>query len=229
VHSRLIPSRRDVAVAFALDLSASTAVRLPPRPDHEPERILDLERDAVALVAAALQHIGDAYAIYGFSGAGRDNVAVSVVKELRERFSAATLRRLASLVPDHTTRMAPAIRHITEQLDRYDARTRILVVVSDGRPFDIDYGHAYGERALLPYAVADTAKALAEARRRGVRPYLITVDPAGNDYLGAMCEEREYNVITDARDLPESLAQLYLVARDDARTSPPSYSGASST
>jgi len=93
------------------------------------------------------------------------------------------------------------------------AATKILMVISDGRPFDIDYGQQYGEAAVLDYAVADTARALAEARQRGVRPYLVTVDPAGGDYLSEMCDPREYHVIADARDLPAALAQLYVVAR----------------
>lgn len=210
VHARLMEARREVAVAFAIDLSASTAVALPPRPGRPPERVVDLERDAVALVAEALERIGDSYGIWGFSGAGRDGVALSVVKELDEAYSAATRRRLASLTPDHTTRMGPVIRHLTSRLARFPARTRIMVVVSDGRPFDVDYGQQYGERAILPYAVADTAKALDEARARGIRPYLITVDPSGNDYLRAMCDPREYHVIGDAWDLPESLLELYV-------------------
>jgi len=69
---------------------------------------------------------------------------------------------------------------------------------------------------VLRYAVADTARAMAEARARGVRPYLITVDPAGADYLGALCDPREYHVIADACDLPAALASLYLVARAGA-------------
>ncbi len=86
-------------------------------------------------------------------------------------------------------------------------------MVSDGRPYDLDYGQQYGDAAVLDYAVADTARALAEARDRGVRPYLVTVDPAGGDYLSEMCDPREYHVIADARDLPAALGQLYVVAR----------------
>jgi hypothetical protein len=69
----------------------------------------------------------------------------------------------------------------------------------------------------MEYALADTARALAEARARGVRPYLITVDSAGGDYLGKMCDPQKYHVISDARVLPASLAQLYVVARAEAR------------
>ena len=98
-------------------------------------------------------------------------------------------------------------------LEKADASTKLLLIVSDGRPYDLDYGQQYGDDAVLRYAVGDTAQALDEARRRGVRPYLITVDPAGADYLGAMCDPREYHVIADAYDLPAALASLYVVAR----------------
>lgn len=215
VHASVQERRRDVAVAFALDLSSSTAERLPadPRRPREVMRILDLERDAVSLLIEALERIGDAYGIYGFSGTGRDDVRLSVVKDLDERRSPQMMHRLEGLRPDHTTRMAPAIRHLTARLHRSEAATKLLLVVSDGRPYDLDYGQHYGEDDVLGYALADTARALDEARDRGVRPYLITVDPAGGDYLSRMCDPREYHVIADARDLPGSLAQLYVVAR----------------
>lgn len=221
VYASLIERRRDVVVAFALDLSASTAERLP----DGSSRILDLQRDAVSLLIEALERVGDAYGIYGFSGTGREDVRLSVVKDLDERRSPAMLHHLQGLLPQHTTRMGPAIRHLTERLAGQDAATKLMLIVSDGRPFDLDYGQQYGEDAVLPYAVADTARALTEARARGVRPYLITVDPAGGDYLRDMCDPREYHVIADARELPAALAQLYVVARADA-ASAPSYSGA---
>jgi nitric oxide reductase activation protein len=225
LHRSVVDQRRDVAVAFALDLSSSTAERLPA--DHrrpgEVRRILDLQRDAVSLLVEALERVGDAYGIYGFSGTGRTDVRLSVVKDLDERRSPAMTHRLQGLVPQHTTRMGPAIRHLTRRLAGYDAATRILLVVSDGRPFDLDYGQQYGDEAVLGYAVADTARALAEARARGVRPYLVTIDPAGADYLGQMCDPREYHVIADARELPAALAQLYVVAR---ASSAAAYSGA---
>jgi nitric oxide reductase NorD protein len=204
----VVERRRDVAVAFALDLSSSTAERL-----SGPTRIIDLQRDAVGLLVEALERVGDAYGIYGFSGGGRDDVRLSVVKDLEERRSPAMQHRLAGLTPDHTTRMGPPIRHLTSVLERTEASTKILLIISDGRPFDLDYGQQYGDEAVLTYAVADTARALDEARARGVRPYLITVDPAGGDYLSQMCDPQEYHVISDAKDLPAALAQLYLVAR----------------
>lgn len=215
VYTAVAEKRRDVAVAFAIDLSSSTAERVPPDPQRPKEvmRILDVQRDAVSLMGQALDRIGDTYGIYGFSGTGRDDVEVSVVKDLEERRSPAVMHRLEGVVPHHTTRMAPAIRFLTDRLEQFDAATRLLVVVSDGRPYDLDYGQQYGEEQILRYALADTGRALAEARARGVQPYMITVDPAGDDYLGEICDPREYHVIANPRDLPESLAQLYVVAR----------------
>ncbi|MEV6850089.1 hypothetical protein [Actinoplanes sp. NPDC051411] len=203
--------RRDVAVAVAVDLSSSTAERLPGT--LPAKRILDLQRDAVSLLLEALERIGDVYGIFGFSGGGRDDVRVSVVKGLDERRTPAMIHRLAGLVPDHTTRMGPPIRHLTSLLRRSEAATKILLIVSDGRPYDLDYGQQYGDSAVLSYAVADTAKALQEARTVGVRPYLVTIDPAGGDYLSDMADPQEYHVISNALDLPNALASLYLVAR----------------
>jgi hypothetical protein len=210
---------RDVVVAFALDLSSSTAERLsvdPSRP-MEVRRILDVEREAVVLLLEALERVGDAYGIYGFSGTGRQDVRLSVVKDIDEPRSPAVLRRLDGLRPHHTTRMGPVVRHLTHRLARHEAPTKVLVVISDGRPFDLDYGQQYGPDSVVDYALADTARALQEAREREVRPYLITVDPAGGDYLKELCDERDYHVIDNARDLPLALAALYLAARVPGR------------
>jgi len=218
VFTDLRRRRRDVAVVFALDLSASTAIALPPDPEAPGtvRSILDLQRDAVSLLARALERVGDAYGVYGFSGSGRDDVRLSVVKDVEERTTPTVWHRLGGLRPDHTTRMAPAIRHLTSRLRSVEAATKIMFVISDGRPFDIDYGQQYGEEAMLGYAVGDTARALAEAREAGLHPYLLTVDPDGADYLGAACEPGSYRVIADTRQLPEALAALYISVRSSS-------------
>lgn len=215
IHSALVRDEREVAVAFALDLSSSTAQRLPEDTARRGQvrRILDVEREAVVLLMEALERVGDSYGIYGFSGTGRADVQVRVVKGLEERRSPAVVHRLEGLRPHHTTRMGLVIRHLARRLHEHEAPTKLLLVVSDGRPFDLDYGQRYGEDAVFDYALADTARALDEAREGGVRPYLITVDAAGDDYLRTMCDARDYHVIADVRELPESLATLYLAAR----------------
>lgn len=210
--------RREVAVAFAIDVSGSTAITLPPE-EGSPgtvRRVLDLQRDAVSLVAEALGRVGDDFGIYGFSGSGRDDVRLSVVKDVEERLTPTVWHRMGGLTPDHTTRMGPAIRHLARRLADVDAATKILLVLSDGRPFDIDYGQQYGDEAILTYTVSDTAKALEEARALGVHPYLVTVDPEGEDYLSRVCDPGSYHVIAETSELPTALAELYAAVRHDA-------------
>jgi len=219
IYTDVTRDARDVVVAFAVDLSSSTAERLPvdPRRPGEVRRILDVEREAVCLLVAALERVGDSYGIYGFSGTGRQDVRLRVVKDIAERRSPAMLHRIEGLRPEHTTRMGPVIRHLARKLKNDAAPTKLLMVISDGRPFDLDYGQQYGDEAVLPYALADTARALQEARDQGVRPYLVTVDALGDDYLRTICDPDEYHVLDDARGLPASLASLYLAARSRRR------------
>jgi nitric oxide reductase NorD protein len=230
LHIRQVRATREVAAAFLLDMSASTssdAVAPPPppprvesgeieypwlawdedRPVVPPERtVLDLAKESLALMCDALQVIGDEHAIYGFSGAGRDNVEFYIAKELTEASSARTWARLAAMTSRQYTRMGPAIRHATTKLHGHAARTRFLVVVSDGYPQDQDYGPDRNDRA---YGIADTAKALEEAERAGVSTFCVTVDPAGHDYLRDMCPDERYLVIDDVNALPGELTKLY--------------------
>ncbi|MGH3664654.1 MAG: nitric oxide reductase activation protein NorD [Egibacteraceae bacterium] len=219
IHQRLERVARDVAVAFLLDLSSSTAERLeaPPAETRRFQRIhgrpyrriIDVEQESVSLLLAALQRTGDAVGVYGFSGTGRGDVRFDVVKALDERMSRRVAGRIGQLRPVHTTRMGPAIRHTTAKLRGWHAATKLLVLVSDGRPFDHDYGQSYGDGAELDYAVQDTRRALAEAGDHGVRPFLLTVDTDGQDYLQALAGDVEYEVLSDVGRLPLHLLNLY--------------------
>lgn len=212
--------RRDVAAALAIDLSSSTAERIAaPRPGVR--RILDVEREAIAVLMAALDRLGDSYGCYGFSGTGRAQVELTVLKEFSGLARSSAPALLEQLRPMHTTRMGPVIRHLTAKLVRQERPTRLLVIVSDGRPYDLDYGQQYGEEQALDYALADTAQALTEARRHGVRPLLVTVDPAGDDYLRSICDPMEYRVIQDVHQLPAALLTLYTAARSGFARSQP--------
>ena len=213
--------RRDVAVLFLLDMSASTAEPLKlDRPDpSEPaipaprgaasrakRRIIDLEKDSIALLMQALDAIGDTYGIYGFSGYGRDGVDFYVIKDLAERFDNRIKRRLDRVTPRHATRMGAAIRHAVSKLAPQAAATKILLLLSDGRPQDRGYSRQGTEKA---YAVHDTHKALTESRARGITPFCLTVDKAGHDYLQAMCGDIGYEVLDDIATLPARLPMLY--------------------
>ncbi|HZP57849.1 MAG TPA: VWA domain-containing protein [Dehalococcoidia bacterium] len=225
---------RDVAVAFLLDMSASTDEEIEKRKqkymDDEdfdddprkyfqwlaqrraaqsiapPKRIIDLEKESIVLFIRALETIGDSYGIYGFSGYGRDNVEFFVIKDLPETFNDKVKKRIDKVSPIRSTRMGPAIRHATAKLDAYDAKVKILILVSDGRPQDHGYGR---DRTEKEYAIHDTKQALLEARRKGITPFALTVDKEGHDYLGQMCEDMGYEVVADIEQLPQRLPTLY--------------------
>ncbi|OGO53277.1 MAG: hypothetical protein A2148_09125 [Chloroflexi bacterium RBG_16_68_14] len=234
VYWRRNKVERDVAVAFLLDMSASTDEEIEKRKqkyheepdfDHDPrryfqwlaqrradhvvtppKRIIDLEKESTVLLIKALETIGDTYGIYGFSGYGRENVEFYVIKDLEEPFSDRVMRRIDKVAPIRSTRMGPAIRHATAKLDDYDAKVKILFLVSDGRPQDHGYGR---DRTEKEYAIHDTRQALVEARRKGITPFCLTVDKEGHDYLGQMCEDMGYEVLAHIEALPSRLPTLY--------------------
>lgn len=224
--------QRDVAVVFLLDMSASTAEPIylgdASTDDRQTlgaaatyatwrqrrealgqspfKRIIDLAKVSTVLLTQALESIGDTYGIYGFSGYGRDNVEFYVIKDLAERFGERTKRRIGKIAPRHATRMGPAIRHATTKLEQQSASTKILFLVSDGRPQDRGYSRKGAEKA---YAVQDTHMALLEAQQKGMTPFCLTVDKAGHDYLQAMCGDMGYEVLDEIALLPARLPMLY--------------------
>ncbi len=222
---------RDVAVLFLLDMSASTAEAIDEnrRDDwdapNDPveymlwlrtrrgdtsrrsyKRIIDLEKESIVLLIQALEALGDQYGIYGFSGYGRENVEFYVIKDLQETLTDQVRRRIDRVAPLHATRMGPAIRHATTLLDRVAAKTKVLFLISDGRPQDRGYSREGVEKE---YAVHDTHQALVEARRKDITPFCLTVDRTGHDYLKAMCGDMGYEVLAEISALPQRLPELY--------------------
>ncbi len=209
-YTRRNKIQRDVAVAFLLDMSGSTNEEISrpssARSAEGGKRIIDIERESTVLVVEALEAIGDAYGIYGFSGHGRENVEFYVIKDLDEPFDDSVRRRIDKIEPKDSTRMGPAIRHTVTKLNEHDAKVKILILVSDGRPQDEEYGRVRGEKE---YAIHDTKQALLEAKRQRITPFLITVDSRGRDYLRQICDDMGYEVVADIESLPRRLPKLY--------------------
>ena len=212
---------RDVVVAFLIDKSASTAEHVEPSGDaltpaagqlvhgKNYRTILDIEKETAVLLMASLERLGDTYGIYFFSGSGREDVKFHVLKDFEERLSDRVAARIDNIKPLHTTRMGPAIRHAVKKLRAQESRTKLLMLISDGRPFDLDYGQQYGEGAEVDYAINDTRQALNEARDAGITPFVLTIDPQGNDYLRTLCDGIDYQVLDDINQLPARLLSLY--------------------
>ncbi len=226
-------NERSVAVAFLLDLSASTAEAIDEAkkpsddwgaPDDPVEymvwlrsrrseglrrtykRIVDVEKEGITLLVNSLEMLGDTYGIYGFSGYGRENVEFYTIKDLDEKFTEIVPRRIDRIAPLHATRMGPAIRHTAAKLAEAEARSRFLFLISDGRPQDRGYSREGVEKE---YAVHDTRQSLIEARQMGITPFCLTVDKAGHDYMKTMMDEFSYEVLSDISLLPKRLPQLY--------------------
>jgi len=197
------PLERDVAVLFMLDMSASTDTRLAEREDT---RVIDVMKEAVVLLSAALEEIGDVYAIYGFSSHGRRNVEVYPVKSFAETLSPEVKARVGGVVPKRSTRMGAAVRHATRKLKDLSCRAKLLVLLSDGCPEDGDYGR---DKDTPTYGLRDTMMALREAEKSGILSFCLTVDKGGHDYLREMCPPSRYMVIEDVLSLPVELPKIY--------------------
>jgi nitric oxide reductase NorD protein len=232
VYMRRDRARREVAAAFLVDLSAS--VRAPvPDPDGEPEKphvgeaedrsfwgiqplqaaldaqrrtVLDIQKEALALMVQALEALGDEYGIYGFSGESRENVEFYVAKELGDRLGLQVWNAIAAMDSRGYTRMGPAIRHTIRKLERQGARRKVMLLISDGYPQDTDYGPDRGDRE---YGIHDTAQALREAERARIQTFCVTIDRAGHDYLRKMCPEGRYLIIDEVESLPAELGKVY--------------------
>jgi hypothetical protein len=178
----------------------------PPKAEKPRRRIIDVEKEALILMAEALEALGDRYAVYGFSGYGRDQVDFFVAKEFTDRYDEHVQGRIAAIKPHRSTRMGPAIRHAIRKLERQEARLKTLLLLSDGYPQDYDYGQ---DRKSKAYGIQDTMMALHEARLKGIQTFCLTVDPAGHDYLREMCPDHKYLVLEDIASLPKELPKIY--------------------
>jgi nitric oxide reductase activation protein len=189
---------RDVTTAFLVDMSSSTDRKIDGR-----KRIIDIEKEALLLMCEALEAIRDEYAIYGFSGSGRDDCQFYVVKELGERYDDRIKGRIGGIYGRQKTRMGPALRHATHRLMGVDSNIKLLILLTDGKPYDSD---TYQDNA---YAQEDTKMALREARREKIHLFCVTVDREAADYLPHMYSDANFVIIDDVRTLPQKLPQLY--------------------
>jgi nitric oxide reductase NorD protein len=189
---RLHRAERNIAVAFLVDMSGSTQ-----------GWINEAEREALILLCEALELLGDRYAIYGFSGTTRKRCELFRIKTFDERYGDEVKARIAGIRPQEYTRMGFALRHMTRLLNQVEARTRVLVTLSDGRPDD--YFDVYRGQ----YGIEDTRMALLEAARTGIHPFCITLDRDARDYLPHMYGAARYIILDDVRQLPVKVTDIY--------------------
>ncbi len=182
---------RNIAVMFMIDMSGSTA-----------GWVNEMEREALVLLCESLEILGDRYAIYGFSGVTHQRCELYKIKEIDEAYSDDVKARISGIKPQDYTRMGAAIRHLTKVLHQVEARTKLLITLSDGRPDDQD-----GYRG--PYGIEDTRRALIEAKFLGIHPFCITIDNEAMDYLQHMYGAVNFTVIDQVDKLPYKVSDIY--------------------
>ena len=197
LYIKHIKQTRDVAVLLLVDLSRSTSNTV----FNTRTTILDVEKEAIVLFCEALEVVGDTFAIAGFSGTGRLGVDYFRVKDFDENMDDDIRQRINGMAPQRSTRMGAAIRHATCQLEKVSARVRLLIIMGDGFPNDVDYKQ--------DYAIEDTRKAIFEAHSKNIYAHAITVYFAGDSKLDDLYGNVHHNVISDVRELPDKLLRIY--------------------
>ncbi|GGC98168.1 nitric oxide reductase activation protein NorD [Halopseudomonas salina] len=189
---------RDLACLILADLSLSTEAYA----DNE-HQVIDVVRDSMHLLGEALDAGNDAFAMYGFSSKRRDQVRFSVIKNFAESWGEPVHGRIQALRPGYYTRMGAAIRQATEILKEQPAEQRLLLLLTDGKPNDLDL---YEGR----YGMEDTRQALLEARKAGLEPFCVTIDQQAADYLPYLFGPQRFHLLHNAAELPSLLPRLYL-------------------
>ena len=190
-------TRRDLACLLLADLSMSTDAHL-----DDQHRVIDVIGDSLLLFGEALSAVGDPFALYGFSSLRRQQVRMLELKTFGQRYGDDTRGRIQALRPGYYTRMGAALRQATRLLAARPGRRKLLLLVTDGKPNDLD---RYEGR----YGVEDTRQAVIEARRQGLLPFCITIDREAGSYLPYMFGAHGYTLIRQPQQLPLRLPQLY--------------------
>lgn len=188
---RLAREQRSVAALFLVDLSSSTE-----------GWVGTAIKEALVLLCESLAALGDPYGIYGFSGMRRSRAELFHIKHLDEPYNDTVKGRIAAIAPREYTRMGPPIRHLTRILSEREAKIRLLITISDGKPEDYD-----GYKG--DYAIEDTRHALIEAKSKGIHPFCITIDRQAHDYIAHMYGEVNYIFINEVRKLPRRIPEIY--------------------
>jgi len=190
------PARRELAILLLVDVSGSTDTLV-----TKTLQVIDVEKIALLLAAEALDALGDRYAMLAFSGKGAHSVQLRTIKSFAERNGPTVRGRISALAPEANTRLGAAIRHATALLDAQSAGHRLLLILSDGKPNDVD--SYQGE-----LGVEDSRQAINEARARDVFPFCLTVDQEDSAYLKRIFGPSGYEILPRPDHLPRVLVQV---------------------
>jgi nitric oxide reductase NorD protein len=189
---------RDISVLVLLDLSHSTNQKV-----HGQEHtVLQLTQEVCILFAEALETIGDSLAIYGFNSRGRHDVDYFRFKHFGQPYDSETKARIAGMSGKRSTRIGAAIRHSTHHLNQQKSAKKLLMIITDGKPYDLDQPDPR-------YLCFDGKHAVIDAGRNGIHSYCISLDPEADEYITRIFGTKNYIVVDHIHSLPEKMLHIY--------------------
>lgn len=189
---------RDMSTLILADISLSTEAGI-----TQEIRVIDMIKDGLMVFSQALEKLQDKFAIYAFSSNKNTNVRFHIIKNFKEKYSDLIRGRIDSIKPGYYTRLGAAIRESTKILDKQTSENKLLLIISDGKPNDVD---RYDGR----YGIEDTKKAIEEVKQKGITPFCITIDIEAKDYLSYLFGKNGYAVVRDSKKLPKIMPEVYI-------------------
>ncbi len=198
VYRDLRNETRDLSCLFLADLSLSTDAHI-----NNTSRVVDVIRDSLFLFSEALSVTGDRFALHGFSSRNRSHVRFYNIKGFDDNYNNDIRGHIDAIRPGYYTRMGAAIRYASQLLEKEATSQKLLLIVTDGKPNDLD---KYEGR----YGIEDTRQAILEAEKKGLQPFCVTIDEKAEDYLPYLFGSNSYVLIRNAEELPKKLPLLYM-------------------
>ena len=207
INIRITRNIRDLSILVLMDLSESTNER--PGPIQQGEEgyesqpsILDLTRESTGLLAWAIDSIGDNFAVHGFASDGRHDVQYYKFKNFDQSYDEEAKSRMAGMKGGLSTRMGAALRHAGWHLTQQSSQKRLVLLITDGEPADID------ERDPQ-YLRHDTKKAVEDLAMQGIHTYCLTLDPEADRYVSRIFGDNNYSIVDNVERLPERLPTVF--------------------
>lgn len=189
---------RDMSTLILADISLSTEAGI-----TSEIRVIDMIKDGLMVFSEALEKLQDSFAIYAFSSLKNTNVRFHIIKNFKEKYSNLIRGRIDSIKPGYYTRLGAAIRESTKILQKQKTANKLLLILSDGKPNDVD---KYDGR----YGIEDTKKAIQEAKQKGITPFCVTIDLEAKDYLTYLFGKNGFALIRNTKKLPKVLPEIYM-------------------
>jgi nitric oxide reductase NorD protein len=196
IYQSLRQIDRDLSVCFLLDTSRSTEASV------GDSTVLDIARESLVALAGGIDASGDRLGIWGFSSLRRDRVFLKKCKSFDAPMSAEVTHKICGLSPCHYTRLGAAIRHATSQLEQESSTRKLLLVLTDGKPNDLDHYEGI-------HGIEDSHMAVREARRMGHTVHGIVIDQDGQDWFARIFGRAGFTLLPDPTRLTRALPQIY--------------------